>query len=190
MVTTEKRNVNKQMKNIISYITLALALAAVGLSVFNFLNKKETAYLELGRVYDEFTMKEEMENQLNGIFEGKKQQLDSLLLLLEAEQRSLQTKSHPEQTEIEAFQSKRDLYNMQEEKFYSDMDRLKGNYTEKVWNQINQYISDYGKEKHIDLLLGAAGNGGVMYGDDAINLTDQVIEYINSRYQGKPSLVQ
>ena len=68
--------------------------------------------------------------------------------------------------------------------FAEDLARIKQSNSEKIWKQINQYISDFGKEKGYDVILGANGQGSLMFGNENINLTKEISDYINTKYEG------
>jgi outer membrane protein len=54
---------------------------------------------------------------------------------------------------------------------------------DKVWDRLNPVISKFGKEKGLDLLIGANGMGTVLYADDSKDITDDLIRYINENYE-------
>ncbi len=56
---------------------------------------------------------------------------------------------------------------------------------EQIWNQLNSYVQEYGQEHGYDYILGATGDGGIMYASEAKNLNEEVISYINDKYNGK-----
>ena len=58
-------------------------------------------------------------------------------------------------------------------------------YTQQVWTRLNQYIKDYGREYEYDLILGAKGDGNLMYADDRLDITEEVLEYVNKKYDGE-----
>jgi len=56
---------------------------------------------------------------------------------------------------------------------------------DKIWNQVNQFIEDYGKEKQYRFVLGATGEGTIMFGDKHVDVTDETLAYLNNRYNDK-----
>jgi outer membrane protein len=56
--------------------------------------------------------------------------------------------------------------------------------TQTVMNDINAYLEDYGKEAGFTYILGAAG-GNIVYAEDAQNITEQVLNGLNTEYKGK-----
>ena len=54
-----------------------------------------------------------------------------------------------------------------------------------VLNQINAYSKTYCEKRNIKLLLGTTASGNIMYGDDAIDVTDDFVSELNSNYKGE-----
>ena len=51
-----------------------------------------------------------------------------------------------------------------------------------VYNKINDFMGRYGKEKGYDVILGANGQGNVMYTDHGTDVTDEVLKALNKEY--------
>lgn len=56
---------------------------------------------------------------------------------------------------------------------------------EGVLNQINSFVEEYGKNNNYDLIFGTTLSGNILYGDDAIDITQELIQEINISYEGK-----
>ncbi|MEM9326843.1 MAG: OmpH family outer membrane protein [Bacteroidota bacterium] len=56
--------------------------------------------------------------------------------------------------------------------------------TEKVLSEINTVLASYAKSVGYDLVLGASGNGNIVYGVEAMNITEDVLEHLNHSYHG------
>ncbi len=52
-----------------------------------------------------------------------------------------------------------------------------------AFNQINSLVEQYAKEKGYDLILGTTQDGSVLYGNQAIDITDEVVIYLNQVYK-------
>ena len=61
-------------------------------------------------------------------------------------------------------------------------EELTARYTSDIWKHINEGIAEFGKAEGYDFIFGASGNGGIMYADEANDITDRVVTYINLRY--------
>lgn len=57
--------------------------------------------------------------------------------------------------------------------------------TQTVINDINDYVTEYGKEHNYKIIFGASGAGNLMYADEATDLTEKVLEGLNKEFTGK-----
>ncbi|CAL2106283.1 outer membrane protein [Tenacibaculum sp. 190524A02b] len=57
--------------------------------------------------------------------------------------------------------------------------------TQTVVNDINDYVKEYGKKKGYKIIFGASGGGNIMYADKSADLTEVVLEGLNSEFEGK-----
>jgi outer membrane protein len=90
------------------------------------------------------------------------------------QKKSLENRLDEKQLEISQF------LNQYEEIIQKEDEKL----TQGALNQINSYIKDYAKEEGIDLVIGVTLSGNVLYGSDAIDITDEIISIANKRYKG------
>ena len=59
-------------------------------------------------------------------------------------------------------------------------------YNNKILQQLNQYVKEFGDKNRFSFIFGAAGNGSLMYGTESADITDEAIEFANERFQGEP----
>jgi outer membrane protein len=55
--------------------------------------------------------------------------------------------------------------------------------TQTAVNAINDYIKKYGKSKGFKYVLGATGQGNILYADEAQDITEKIIEGLNKDYE-------
>ncbi|MGB0178249.1 MAG: OmpH family outer membrane protein, partial [Owenweeksia sp.] len=106
--------------------------------------------------------------------------LDSMELDLTTMARTTEFK--PEKPGPE-FISLRNLYSQKKQKFEEDNLRLSREYDKQIWNQLNQYIKDFGEERNYSMIFGANGQGSLMYAEDTKDITSELIDYINQKYE-------
>lgn len=53
-----------------------------------------------------------------------------------------------------------------------------------VLNQINSYIENYGKQNGYDVIMGSTAAGNILFGKDAIDITDEILKGLNESYLG------
>ncbi|MNU76134.1 Outer membrane protein (OmpH-like) [compost metagenome] len=49
-----------------------------------------------------------------------------------------------------------------------------------IWGEINRVLTEYGKKKGIDFVLGAKGDGNIMFASDRCDITEDVLEYMKT----------
>jgi outer membrane protein len=140
---------------------------------------KKFGYVTTIKVFEEFKMKKDLEDQYKKIQIIKQTYLDSIKLNIQ----TLSLQNLREQ-ELKIAQSKR-AYLLKENQFAKENENLYESYNDQIWKQLNQFMEDYGKEKNYDYILGASGQGTLMFAEESNDITKEVIEYINLRYAGK-----
>ncbi len=165
------------MKIIVSInIILALALGVLTFSFFT--STKKIVYINTSEVFNSFRMTKELDKDVKVLEEDRKSKMDSLTGEMKRIQRGVL-----KVTETEFLMAKKN-YLEKQSLFTEEIGRIKQGSMEKIWKQINQYVTDFGKEKNLDIILGANGGGGLMYAKDKIDITNDIIIYINEKYSG------
>lgn len=54
----------------------------------------------------------------------------------------------------------------------------------KIWTRIHGYVNEFSKEKKYQLVLGSDKNGNVLYANEKIDITAELLTYINKKYEG------
>lgn len=168
----------------IAIIGLFLVLS-VTLYLFYTNNKSKVAYIKNVELYNEFALKKELETKLTVVKNQRKSILDSLMLQLKMASTQLEYSKEKDSKEMKLFQIQKQEYLYKEKQFDEDDQRLAEQYSQQIWKQINQYVSDYGKENNYSFIYGASGNGAIMYAQDKYDVTKELAEYINEKYKGE-----
>lgn len=141
----------------------------------------KTAFIKTFEVYEAFEGKKELQKKLEDETIGEKQQLDSMKLYLE-QIGSPKNTSNSEQSYIQNLWKS---YEYKKSMYLQRYEEESAKYNAQVWNQINTYVQEYGQKHGYRYIFGATGNGSLMYGEDSENISNEVIIYINNKYQGK-----
>lgn len=171
------------MKTILS-VTVIVAALVTGACMFISNSFPKVAYVELNQVYSDFQLKKELETKLDNVKQKRKEILDSLEVELNAISKRIEASAGKNMDEIKAFEFTRQNYMQQHESFEQDNLNMTQQYSGQIWKQLNQYVQDYGKEHGYDYILGADGNGTVMYADQGKNITEEIKKYVNEKYKG------
>jgi outer membrane protein len=164
---------------------------AVILSLVFFLAFREkeesvkTAYINNIQLYENFELTQELEGRLEGTLKQHQYLMDSLKVQLESLQRELSNQEEPDRKLAMQFEMLRRNYELKYQKFEEEEQQLMQQYNEQIWTQINQYVQAYGRKNNYDYIYGTSGEGTLMYASDKREITKEVSNFINSKYNGK-----
>lgn len=166
-------------------IPVALSLLiCVSCILFISMTRTQNVYVINAEIYNEFEMKKQLEARMISVQQQRKSILDSLGLRIEMRLQAYQMNGASDTLEANQIRNmQQDLY-MKQNMFAEDNERMVAQYEEQIWKQLNQYAQDYGKEKGYSIVFGANGDGGIMYGDEVVNVTEDLKLYANEKFKG------
>lgn len=173
------------IKNKWNWIALALGLVLVLSLLSNGLLYQQlprTAYVDIHEVFEKFEGTKELNARLTNLSSKQKSLLDSMSFKLRAMQSNINENSP--RAVLTSFNTQQNNYQVLNSEFTQQYEQQDQEYQTMVWKQINQYIQEYGKENGYDYIYGANGNGTMMYASDQKNITTNILQYINQRYEG------
>ncbi|MFK8101604.1 MAG: OmpH family outer membrane protein [Saprospiraceae bacterium] len=141
------------------------------------------AYIKTAIVFEQFNGKKELERRLLYEEQKRKASVDSLTLELQVLEKQIRAGGQTMQL-VKVFEQKRSRLQQEEQAFQKKHQLASEQYTTEIWKQINQYVQVFGEQNGYDLIHGANGSGNLMYGNEAYDITDQVIHFINQKYEG------
>lgn len=151
-------------------IVSLLGLAVVILSFLFFTKDDKTCFVSMTKVFNESKLKIQYEKTLAEFEEQSKQEL----IKIQEEVNNAKTLGDAQKQQL------------MEQQFIATKQRLQEEYQKKnaffeetIWKEINKKVADYGKENNIDFILGANGDGSIMYANEQKEITKEIIEYIN-----------
>jgi outer membrane protein len=163
---------------------LSIFIIAFVMFLYNKSTEKKIAYVKTTELYDGFQMKKELETKYVNVEKARKNILDSLELELKLMSKKLDSQAKPEERLVNEFEGKKENYFMKKKQWEEDNTAMANQYTQQIMKQINQYVDAYGKEKHYTYILGADGSGVILQADESLNLTQDILKYINLKYKG------
>jgi len=144
-----------------------------------FVIKEKIAYVNFMQIYDGFKMKKELEAKLTLSQQARKNFIDSL----ENDIREMQpSKTDDKLNAVIGYQKK-----FIEEKYreFEEMNQKQADdYQKQILLQINTYVKEFGKLNKYQYILGANGEGTLMYAEESKDISTEVIQFINNRYEG------
>ena len=173
------------MKNNLTIICAVLCcVICLGVTGYTWINQPKTAYVNLGQVFKEFDGKKELEATLVQIQQRQKLMLDSLNLKFDLFQKQLLEQGLNRQEVQYAYEAQRVHIQQTTQRITEQQQNQQQEFTENIWNQIDQYVRDYGEENGYNYIHGANGNGSLMYVSEGYDITDDIIEFLNLKYAG------
>jgi outer membrane protein len=171
-------------------VFISIALVALGISIWTKLITPKIGYVNSYQLIERY----EGVKEAQGLYQNKvrewQQKADSIRSKLEYElqlyqQDSMKLLMKEKNNLKRLIQNDKMLYQEYEQKINQLSSSEGQNLTEGIVNQINRYVEKYGKAHGYDIILGTGETGTIIYGNDAINITNKVLEGLNKEYKGK-----
>jgi outer membrane protein len=153
-------------------ILLTSALAIFLLFYF-FKSNKEIVYVDTVKLFDGFVMTKEMKRVGEKEFNSRKLVLDNLYSNLQSPTISASEKKILMQQFI---QGKEELEQFNQT-FASEQ-------TTKIWSRIKSYTAEFSKDKNYQLVVGSDNKQVVLFADEKIDVTNDLLTYLNKKYEG------
>ena len=170
------------MNKIIGPAAIIALCISITCLVLTLKKDQKTVFVNIETVYNDFTMKKELELKFENVAGMRKQILDSLKLELNILSQQITSKNDVER--ITVFQRKREEFALKEENFTESTVQTNEQYKNQIWKQLSQYIKQFGKKNNYKYILGFENKSSVLYGDDAQDVTGELSEYVNEMYKG------
>lgn len=169
-----KTKVLKQKLPIIIAINTVVLVFLLLFVCYTFFSKSDSVYyVDNVKLFDGFRMTKEMKKEGEKQFNSKKATLDSLYLEIQREDLSGQTK----EILMQEFVAKREEFDSFNKVFAQEE-------SNKIWTRINSYTQQFSKDKNYKLIIGSSNQGDVLYADKSIDVTAELLQYVNKKYEG------
>ncbi|WP_299254033.1 OmpH family outer membrane protein [uncultured Aquimarina sp.] len=144
---------------------------------FCFLSRSEStiAYVDNVTLFNGFNMSKDLGKINNGKIIKQKKKLDSLYTIYSI---------FKEQKNTEKATTLETQLRLEDQELRKINEYFSKEVSQQVWNRLNQYIKDYGEANKHEIILGTQGNGNIMFAQDGIDITEMVLEYANTKYEG------
>lgn len=164
----------KNKSSLLLIITFLLIFSLIFYVILKeFTSKTKIVYVNNSELFDGFIMTKELKSSGEKEFIRRKTALDNLYT-------QIQSKSiGASQKEIlmkQFIQGKEEL-----EQFNQI---FATNESSKIWSRIHSYTEDFSKENGYQLIIGSENKTTVLYADEKMTVTKELLMYINKRYEG------
>lgn len=168
-------------------IIIGITLGSYSLWKTSALDKEmeKSAYVNLKVLFEGFEMKKELAISLKRDLSQKQNELDSLLFQLQAFNNKLNSIKNNDKGELLKFKQLQNYYVQQKNVFDEYQYTKTQQFDSQIIEQMTQYIKDFGGDSDYEYIYGLNSNGNIMYAREYKDITKQVLQFINDKYQGK-----
>lgn len=174
-------------------LALPLAIAALLLSIFSFFYLKsssELVYVDVNKLLEGYKRTKEVRAQFEIKAKTLNANVDSLMTDWQNELKTYEkerAKMSKKELELkqELLGNKQQQINNYQQAIQKQIQEEDKKATQTVINDINDYVKEYGKKHNYKIIFGASGGGNIMYANDVSDLTDEVLEGLNTEFQGQ-----
>lgn len=157
------------------------------LGIYNFIQKPKIAFIRSTTVLQQYQGMKEAQQLYNQKLQDWQRNADTLQSRYQKQLVVIQNKA-AKWSEAEKQSHDFVLQQMQAkmEQYEEEIKKLSVEENEKLiqgaLNQLNSVVEQYARQRDFDLVLGVTLSGNIMYGDDYIDITDEVISHLNKTY--------
>lgn len=154
-------------------ILYTVAVIVVFLSVWTIrseFSNKGIAYIDIERLVNGYQFKKDLEKAAGSDLYSIKMTIDSLEMVRKAVASPVPTKVDSQLVHAK--------YVFEE--YYAASNR---DINKNIWERLNPIVEQYGKDRKLQLLIGANGAGTLLYAAKKRDMTDDLIRYVNQKYE-------
>lgn len=164
------------MRNVLITVLIVLNTLLIGWIAYGQLYEDKVVYVKADEVFNEFKLTKD----LNAKYMTSQNARAAMLDTMEMGMRTLALK-----VDKEKYRQLEDVYYNKREEIEKQNTELFENYNKQVWTRINQYATEFSQKKGYKIMFGANGSGTLMYAEKEMDVTADLIKYMNEEYDGK-----
>lgn len=165
MIFQEKKDLLLIISLLTSFVALILFFA------INIFSKPEIVFVDNVKLFNGFNMTKEMKKIGEQQFNAQKLKIDSLYSKIQTSNEQHQKILMKEYVEVK-------------QNFEQNNQQFAFEESQKIWKRLDSYINDFSSEKKYKLIIGSEKKGDVLYGDEKLDITNELINFVNSKYEG------
>lgn len=161
------------MNSKLTYLSFVVIAATLGYTIYLHTLNKKNVVVDVYKLVDGFKLKTELEQKQALEFAALNDEIDSFSTIMN------RLKS----------ENKMDLLDKMSAPFYAmqlkakdAMDKSNDQLNGKIWERLNPLIDQFGKENNYNLIQGGNGSGTILYCDPSYDITESLINYVNTKY--------
>lgn len=176
------------MKNKLTLLNTILLTTIIAVGAFYLTQKKETVYIDVGILMQKYDGMLAIRNQIEEERKGIMAQADSVVAEWEHELKAYEKERHSlTAKETKAKEELLKHKQLQISKYHEMLQQkaagLEDELAAPVLDDIDNFISEYGKKKGYRFILGANSTGNIIYANERADITDEILSLLNERYK-------
>jgi len=165
---------------------LFLAIAIVLVSC----NQNKVAYIDVEVLMKDYEATKELESLLKEKQEKMAKELDSISapfqLKVQQYYQNQQKMSAKKRAEVEsALQQEQQFLQSKQQQASQLLQMENQEKSEVLTKRVDSFVADYAKVNGFNLILGTSGKGTVLYGEDSMDVTTEILEILNLDFSKK-----
>ena len=153
-------------------------------------NQTKIAYVDIEVLMKDYEGTKALETKMKAKQELKAKELDSLTAPFQAKVQSYykaaQSMSPQKRAEAEgALQQEQQFLQAQQQQASNDLQKETQDNYEIITKTVDSLVGNYAKANGYNMVFGTSGKGTVMYGDEKLDITKQILEVLNKDYSKK-----
>lgn len=152
-------------------------------------DQPKTVFVNVDSLFDKFEYFKTSTKNLENETKQAERHLESRMQNLQGEAQKIQqdfqggmlTQTEAKMKQQELMQKEQDIMQYRQTKTQELMERERA-LTKEIFNKITSYLNDYCATKGYQYVLGYSQGGNLLYAQDTLSITNEVIEGLNQRY--------
>lgn len=161
-----------KQNNVVTAILFAGLVGVLGYCIYLHQTIQKVVVVDVIETVNKFQMKIDLEKKAANQLIPLKNKVDSLSGIMDY----LSNKNQPISDDLNK------EYNYWNQKAIETYQYTNNTINEQVWKRLNPLIDKFGSEKNYRVIVGANGMGTVLYNQKSIDITNELLAYINENY--------
>lgn len=182
------QSASSNTSSVLLYVALALGAAALLVAGVTWMNQPDVGYVDSSRLMQEYQGaidarkkiqdRQKQWQQNVGILQQEASGLEKALLNGQVAQSNVQAVR-------DTLRKKRQQLARYQQAVQKKSQEMQQEVMEPVFSTLNAEITDFGEERGFDIILGTLNGGNILYADDATDLTDELLAYLDDGASSK-----
>lgn len=151
--------------------------------------QQKIGFVDNSKVINAYQEKMDLEETYKGKDEAFKKKTDSIGRAFQTEAQAFQAEASKmsQQKQQEQYQALGQKQQMLQQQLQYEQQQLTQEFSteiDSIVSRVKKFVKNYGEEKGYTFVLGSNEAGSVLYGDESLDITQEVIDALNSDYKG------